>query len=44
MKNKIMLIGSGGIGDLYMFLPALRGMKEKWGKETYINHLSHQNR
>jgi len=34
-----MLIGSGGIGDLYMFLPALRGMKEK-----YINHLSHQNR
>ena len=40
MKNKIMLIGSGGIGDLYMFLPALRGMKEKWGEDSEIHILA----
>ena len=40
MKNKIMLIGSGGIGDLYMFLPALRGMKEKWGGDSEIHILA----
>jgi ADP-heptose:LPS heptosyltransferase len=37
MSDKIMLIGSGGIGDLYMFLPALKGIKEKWGKDIEIH-------
>tara|TARA_Y100000034_G_C6829717_1_gene374416 strand:+ start:81 stop:980 length:900 start_codon:yes stop_codon:yes gene_type:complete len=40
MADKIMLIGSGGIGDLYMFLPALKGIKEKWGKDTEIHLLT----
>ena len=40
MSNKIMIIGSGGIGDLYMFLPALRGIKEKWGEDTEIHLLT----